>query len=114
VTTDEHLQPFRGDVPPQCRSAQTVPSGARRTIQIVEALRGTCPDAQFILRGLGPKTSDPDSVWPNVYTVVGGLCLASAPTDTKGRLSQYACPSLRILASPAWPSSESSVMELAV
>ena len=48
-------------------------SSARRTIQILETLRSTCPDAQFILRGLGPKTSDPDSVWPNVYTVVWTL-----------------------------------------
>ena len=65
-------------------SAQTVDSGARRTIQILETLRSTCPDAQFILRGLGPKTSDPDSAWPNVYTVVRTLS-GFSPRYTQGR-----------------------------
>ena len=72
---------------PATVSAQTVASGARQTIQILEALRSICPDAQFILRGLGPRTSDPDTAWPNVYIVVGGLCLASPPMYPEGRLS---------------------------
>ncbi len=43
---------------------------ARRTVHILETVRSTCPDAQFILRGLGPKHSGPDDMWPNIYTVV--------------------------------------------
>jgi len=47
----------------------------------VEALRSTCPDAQFILRGLGPKSSGPNlkiDTWPNMYTVVCTRTLASS------------------------------------
>ena len=44
---------------------------ACRTIAILEALRSTCPDARFILRGLGPRTSVAGvDTWPNMFTVV--------------------------------------------
>ena len=60
-------------IKPNTTHCFTVPADARRTIQLLETLRGTCPDAQFILRGLGPKAPGLDDTWPNVYTVVRTL-----------------------------------------
>ena len=56
-------------------SAEAADSGpTRRAIGILEQLRKTCPNSQFILRGLGPKTADPGT-WPNLFTVVRHLNL---------------------------------------